>query len=130
MTHVPASSPALPLSLSCSVDARFAATVAALAGRVATAAGDGSHVACFTDAMAQAAAACFEHLGSNGPDLLGVDFTVQDGEVLGCLRWPSNAPGTDRCTAAVQETVGFMAGRVECGRSDDETYCRVTCRRG
>jgi hypothetical protein len=130
MTHLPAASPALPLSLTCSADERFAETIALLAGRVAAAAGTGAHVAAFTQAMTEAVRACLTSLGDAAPGGLRVDLSYSDVQILGRMRWPADAPETDRCTAAVQAAAAPLVESVECGRSGDEAYCRLSCRRG
>jgi hypothetical protein len=126
MTHLPAESPALPLQLTCSSDTRFAATIGKLAGRVASSAADGPHVAAFAEAMSGAVGACFAHLPGEDRPQLRVELSYDAGTVLGCVSWP-DTPESAGCAAAVEAAVAALAGQVECGHVDGAVYCRVAC---
>lgn len=130
MTHLSAAVPSLPLSVSCAADSRFAATLTALARRVATATGGDAGADRFTSAITEGVAACMAHLGADRSRLLTVELTAGSTEVQGSLRWTRLSADDDMFAARLETSLGGKADRVECGHRDDDAFCCVTCQRG
>lgn len=122
--------PSLPLSVSCAADSRFAATLTALAHRVATGTGDGTGADRFTSAITAGVAACMEQFGDDRSRLLTVELTAGPDDIQGNLKW-ARLPGDDDGFASrLEAALGGMADRVECGHRGNDAFCSVTCQRG
>jgi hypothetical protein len=127
---MPAAVPSLPLSVSCAADPRFAATLTALAHRVA--AGTGEHAVAdrFSAAITAGVAVCLEHLGDRQGRLLTVELTVGPADIQGSLSWHRQPDEDATFVSRLEATLGGVADRVECGHRGDDAFCCVTCRRG
>lgn len=129
MTHLSAAVPSLPLSVSCAADSRFAATLTALAHRVAAGTGEGPGADRFTSAITAGVTACMEHLGDDRSRLLTVELTAGSADIQGTLRW-ARLPDEDGFTSQLEAALVPIADRVECGHRGDDAFCCVTCQRG
>ena len=113
---------ALPLSVTCAPDDRFAEAVRALVGRVGALAADG-HAQPFATAVAHVVAWVLSH-----PDAVTGDVAMvfdRDGDrLLGDLRWASTDRGAMPDTAAASSADIDVA----CGVEGAEVRCRVSCR--
>jgi hypothetical protein len=129
MTHTSAVVPSLPLSVSCAADARFAATLTALAHRVAAGTDDGAVADRFTSANTAGVVACLEHLGGDRSRLLSVELTAGPADVQGRLTWPQQLDEDQAFVARLEATLAGVADRVECGHRGPDVFCSVTCQR-
>lgn len=130
MTQTPAVVPTLPLSVTCTADARFADTITALANRMAAATGEGPAVQRFTDAVTAGVAACLEHLGDDVGRTLSIELTASATEWQSQLQWQSPTDEDAAVTARLEAALADVADRVECGRTGADAFCCLSCRRG
>jgi hypothetical protein len=127
---MPAAVPSLPLSVSCAADPRFAATLTALAHRVAVGTGERTVADRFSSAITAGVAVCLEHLGDDRGRLLTVELTVGTADIQGSLTWPRLQGEDVAFVSRLEATLAGVADRVECGHRGDDAFCCVTCQRG
>ncbi len=128
MTQRPAAVPSLPLSVTCSVDARFGHTIGALAARMATDTGGGAAAERFAEAVNHGVTACLDHLDE--PQALTIELTANDTAWEGVLQWPARPAGDDAFMDALRERLAPVADEVECGHTGTGAFCCVRCSRG
>lgn len=130
MTHRSAAVPSLPLSVTCSADPRFAATITALATRVvAGAGGDAEAATRFARAVTSGVEACLEHLDGARGEAVTVELTASDTAWQGSVSWPfSDADAA--FVATLEGRLESVADRVECGLRGADAFCTVSCTRG
>ena len=127
MTEIPAPVPSLPLSVTCTADGRFSATMSALAHRVAEGTGNTAVADRFTTAVTTGMNACLAHLGDDGSHTLSVELTASETDVQGYFRWARLPDEGATFTAQLEATLASVADRVECGHSGADAFCCVTC---
>ena len=114
---------ALPLSVTCSPDDRFADAVRALVERVGALAGSADRAQPFRTAVEQVVAWLLAHRDAVAGDV-AMRFDRDGEQLLGHLRWAasdaSSLPGPPPDPSADVQ--------VACDRDGSEVHCRVSCR--
>ncbi|SRR5690606_8375305 len=136
MTLRAADVPSLPLSVTCTADAVFAATIVALAARVvrgrASGAPDDAPVGPgaqrFTDAVEAGIAACLSQ--PSAPDgHLTVTLSSEATHWVGSLHWTAGADDAAAAVSVVEAALSRTADEVDCVQDGADARCDVRCLR-
>lgn len=126
MTEPREAASALPLSVTCSPDDRFADAVRALVGRVGALAGDPGRAEPFVAAIDRLVAWVLAHRATVSGDV-ALAFEREGNDLVGRVQWP--AAGHPPAMPDAQ-SLSLPGAEVQCDVHGAAVRCRVTCRCG
>lgn len=129
MTQPPAVVLPPPLSITCTVEPRFAGMIAMLASRIAAGGGATPASQRFTDAVTVATAACFDHLAGEDGRTMTTVLSAHPSGWEAAVRWERRVDDDAALVGDLKARLAPVADRVECGHGDTESFCRLTCSR-